>query len=86
MRLSTPVQTDGARRLITVQRCCNGCGDSIGDANDADLNAAVAGLPLPDVRAECATCRLHLDTLNLALADTDGQQLVQAILDRKRVC
>ncbi len=38
---------------ITVQRCCNGCGRSLGDATDDELNAAVAGAPLPDVRDEC---------------------------------
>lgn len=36
-----------------VKRYCNGCGKSIGDVNEAELDAAIAGLPLPDVREEC---------------------------------
>jgi hypothetical protein len=53
-RLSTPVRInpDGSR-TITVGRCCNGCYRAIGDATDEELDAAVRGLPLPDVRDEC---------------------------------
>ncbi|MHA7145462.1 hypothetical protein ACX80U_12165 [Arthrobacter sp. TmT3-37] len=79
MRRSTPDAVSGTKRTITVQRCCNGCANPIGDADDADLNAAMAGLPLPDVRDECATCT----PLTAALADPEGHALVQAILDRK---
>ena len=39
-------------RTIRVQRCCDGCGESIGDATDLELEYAVAGLPLPSVTAE----------------------------------
>lgn len=42
----------GATR-ITVKRCCNGCGDEIGDATEFELESAMCGLPLPDVRQEC---------------------------------
>lgn len=38
---------------VTVQRCCNGCGRPIGDVTEAEVDCAIAGLPLPDVRAEC---------------------------------
>lgn len=38
---------------LRVQRGCNGCGSSLGDANDAELDAAMSGAPLPDVRLEC---------------------------------
>jgi hypothetical protein len=92
MRKSTPDQVNGTRRTIRVQRCCNGCGKPIGDADEADMNAAVAGLPLPDVRDECSTCTPSVppatsnpdnDPLTTALADPEGQALVQAIIDRK---
>lgn len=43
---------EGGKR-ITVQRCCNGCGRPLGDANDAEMDAAIAGASLPDVRSEC---------------------------------
>ncbi len=56
-RPSTPPQTrpDG-RTVITVHRCCNGCSRDLGDATKEELDHAVAGLPLPDVRGECG-CR-----------------------------
>lgn len=41
---------------VTVKRSCNGCGDRLGDATEAEFDAAVAGLPLPDVRDECPRC------------------------------
>lgn len=54
MRKSTPdeVLPNGGKR-ITVQRCCNGCGRPIGDVTDEEMEAAILGLPLPDVRNEC---------------------------------
>ncbi|WP_035751702.1 hypothetical protein [Parafrankia discariae] len=45
----------GAQR-ITVKRACNGCGLTLGDISPAELDAAVTGRPLPDVRDECPTC------------------------------
>jgi hypothetical protein len=36
-----------------VQRSCNGCQKSLGDAYEAELDAAVDGRRLPDVRLEC---------------------------------
>lgn len=44
--------SSGATRL-TVKRCCNRCGDEVGDATQAELEAAMNGSPLPDVRQEC---------------------------------
>ncbi len=41
---------------LTVQRVCNGCGRALGDATEHELDCAVAGMPLPDVREECG-CR-----------------------------
>jgi hypothetical protein len=56
-RFWTPDWTDdqGATRL-TVKRCCNGCNTRLGDVTDAEIAAAIDGLPLPDVRSECPTC------------------------------
>lgn len=47
------VRLSPTTRRITMKRCCNGCGREIGDVNDAEMDAAMAGLPLPDVRDEC---------------------------------
>lgn len=47
-----PMKVDGGKQL-TVKRCCNGCGRSLGDATEAELDAAYAGHPLPGVTAEC---------------------------------
>lgn len=44
--------TDGSTHMV-VKRCCNGCGREIGDADVADLSAAISGAELPDVRTEC---------------------------------
>ncbi len=54
-RVHTPTlhRPDGGKTTITVQRVCNGCQKSLGDATEAELEAAVAGRPLPDVRLEC---------------------------------
>lgn len=53
----TPDETlpSGSRR-IHVRRACNGCGALIGDITEAELDAAVEGGALPDVRGECPVC------------------------------
>ena len=53
-RPATPtyVDVEGIKHL-TVQRSCNGCGESLGDATSDELDAAMEGRPLPDVRLEC---------------------------------
>lgn len=53
-RPSTPdrIMPSGGRR-ITVKRCCNGCFAEIGDVSDMEMQLAIAGRPLPDVREEC---------------------------------
>lgn len=61
-RPRTPARTvtlpDGTVRTTKiVQRACNGCGQLLGDVTDAEMEDAVAGAPLSDVRAECPTCR-----------------------------
>lgn len=56
-RTNTPdrVNPDGSK-TITTKRACNSCGHLIGDITTAEMNAAIAGRPLPDVRRECPTC------------------------------
>lgn len=73
MRTSTP-NTPGR---IHVHRCCNGCGLDIGDVTDAEIDAAVWGDPLPDVRDECPVCRpaditVEWDQWIVVMAVTDG--------------
>jgi len=38
---------------ITMKRCCNGCGNVLGDADNRDVDS---NGNLTDVRAECASC------------------------------
>ncbi len=45
--------TPSTRNRIAVKRMCNGCKRALGDPTDADLEAAMAGRPLPDVTEEC---------------------------------
>ena len=52
-RPSTPPVKSGTSTSITVKRCCNGCQREIGDVTDAEMDAAVSGAALPDVREEC---------------------------------
>lgn len=39
-------------RKVRVKRCCDGCGEVIGDVTDDELEAAVTGRNLPSVIAE----------------------------------
>lgn len=50
--------TEDGRKVthITTKRCCNGCGQYVGDVTDAEMAAAIGGRPLPDVRRECPAC------------------------------
>lgn len=61
-RMTTPDVTlpEGGKR-IHVKRCCNGCGEQIGDVTMAEINCAMDGTPLADVRAECPRCALTLE-------------------------
>jgi ribosomal protein S27AE len=56
-RPNTPdrINDDGSR-TITTKRACNGCGQLLGDITNAEMQAAIAGAPLPDVRRECPAC------------------------------
>ena len=62
---------DGSR-TITVQRCCNGCGEPLGDVTLTEINAAIDGLPLPDVRPECPRCRPKMDPPLAVRMKADG--------------
>jgi len=62
-RMSTPdVREPGGGTRIAVQRCCNGCGERIGDVTAAEIECAISGDPLPDVRSECPRCAPELET------------------------
>lgn len=56
-RMSTPDVTDGnGRTVVKVKRCCNGCGEQIGDVTYDEIRAAMDGQPQSDVRSECPRC------------------------------
>lgn len=50
------VRADGTT-VVTMKRCCNGCGRELGDVTLGELQAAIAGLAMPDVRGECGCAR-----------------------------
>jgi hypothetical protein len=62
-RPDTPdrISSDGVT-TITVKRACNVCGRRLGDATDAELDAAMFGAPLPDVRDECGCLPVGSDS------------------------
>jgi ribosomal protein L34E len=47
-----PNGTISRTRKVRVKRCCDGCGEVLGDVTDAELEAAVTGRDLPSVIAE----------------------------------
>ena len=57
---------------ITVQRCCNGCGLSLGDVTLTEIECAIDGRPLPDVRPECPDCRPLMQP-PLAVTETEEE-------------
>ena len=56
-----PRKGDDGITHITVHRHCNGCGRDLGDATNFELDLAVLGAALPDVREECGC---QADALN----------------------
>jgi hypothetical protein len=46
------VNEDGSKTM-RVKRCCDGCGRPLGDVTGDELEAAIAGAPLPSVVDEC---------------------------------
>jgi hypothetical protein len=54
-RTNTPDRTnDDGSTTITMKRCCNGCGQKLGDVDNRDIDEHGN---LTDVRAECPTCQ-----------------------------
>jgi hypothetical protein len=54
-RTNTPDRIHSATsRTITMKRCCNGCGEYVGDVDDRDVDEHGN---LTDVRGECDNCR-----------------------------
>jgi hypothetical protein len=72
-RHRTPeVRNPDGSRSITVQRCCNGCGESLGDVTMIEIELAIDGRPLPDVRAECPNCRPTMEPPLQIVETSDG--------------
>jgi hypothetical protein len=51
------IRTSPTSRRGTTKRACNGCSELLGDVTDEEIDAAIAGLPLPDARSECPKCK-----------------------------
>jgi len=66
MRTSTPPVRSEGRTHITVKRCCERCNRELGDATEAELDAAVNGEPLPSVADECGCLIASLAVLTVA--------------------
>lgn len=49
----TPVKVEGSVRTFRAKRTCERCHRPIGDTTEAEMDAVVAGAPLPSVAAEC---------------------------------
>lgn len=70
-RKNTPIEDLGnGRTRVTVKRICNGCGRSLGDALDSELDAAINHQPMPDVRDEC-TCLQVDDSTRSHIIDSE---------------
>jgi hypothetical protein len=69
LRPNTPPRIVGGKRTLTTKRACNGCGTDIGDATKDELDAAVNGRELPDVRGECLNCAGELSSPGVAVGD-----------------
>lgn len=71
-RTHTPPRrnADGSE-TYRVQRACNGCGRDIGDATANELDAAIDGATLPDVRDECGCSNPVVQAIAKAMCDVD---------------
>ncbi|GAA3371272.1 hypothetical protein GCM10020367_21270 [Streptomyces sannanensis] len=56
-RTDTPPRRHADGTTYRIKRPCNGCGQKLRDANEAEILAVVEGRTLPDVRHECPNCR-----------------------------
>lgn len=71
-RTFTPPRKTETGTRITVHRHCDTCGRDIGDATPEELEAAVAGAPLPDVADECG-CAATITQLALFAQARDAR-------------
>lgn len=46
-------QREGTMTRVRVKRTCENCHRPIGDVTESEMDAAVAGVPLPNVADEC---------------------------------
>jgi hypothetical protein len=71
-RTHTPPRrnADGSE-TYTVQRACNGCGRGIGDVTANELDAAIDGATLPDVRDECGCSNPVVQAIAKAMCNVD---------------
>jgi hypothetical protein len=69
MRPDTPPRYEGGKTIVTNKRSCNGCGQVLGDATEAELEAAVNGRPLPDARKDCLHCSASVSIADVAIGD-----------------
>lgn len=67
-----PTKTESGGTRITVKRACERCGRDIGDATRDELDAAIAGAPLPDVAHECG-CPHAIEQLALVMQGRDSR-------------
>lgn len=68
---------------VTLKRCCNGCGERLGDVTEEEIEAGVSGRPLPDVRAECMTCT-PLGSTGALRAALDEERIEPEPIDLER--
>jgi hypothetical protein len=64
-------KTADGRTILHVHRCCENCGREIGDANAAELKAAMDGAPLPPVAEECG-CPQIVEQIAMYTNSRDG--------------
>lgn len=69
----TPHEVRDGKKILHVKRCCEQCGREIGDVNEQELEAAVAGRRLPDVRDECG-CPHVIEQLALFAQACDARE------------
>jgi hypothetical protein len=65
-----PERLPGGAQQFTVKRCCNGCGDQLGDVSEYEMQAGLAGDPLPDVRWECWRCSAQVSRASFCERET----------------
>lgn len=77
-RAFTPPQKTATGTRITVHRYCDSCGRDVGDASQEELEAAVAGVPLPDISRECG-CAKAIEQLAMFSQARDAREWGAAV-------